>query len=99
MPRIFWMGSFLRGFPTRTLYTFLSSSMQVITCPAHLIFIDLICPMIFGDENRLWNSVFAKIKLRHELDGRHDTILYTAFLRLCNVQKADENKRLKTVSF
>jgi hypothetical protein len=34
------------GFPTKTLYTFLSSSMCCSTCPVYLI----LCLMISGDE-------------------------------------------------
>jgi hypothetical protein len=38
-------GLFPSGFPTKTLYTFLSSPMRV-TCPVHLIRLDLTCLMI-----------------------------------------------------
>jgi hypothetical protein len=45
-------GLFPSGFPAKTLYTFLSSPVRA-TCPAHLIRLDLICPMISGDGYKL----------------------------------------------
>jgi hypothetical protein len=44
------------SFPTKTLYTFLSSTMHA-TYPAHIIHLDLICLMIFGID-KLWSSSF-----------------------------------------
>jgi hypothetical protein len=46
------------GFPTKTLYTPLLSSIRA-TCPAHLILLDFITRTILGEEYRLWSSLLC----------------------------------------
>jgi hypothetical protein len=49
-------GLFPSGFPTKTVYRFLSSPMRA-TFPAHFIRHDVICLMISGDDYKLRSSI------------------------------------------
>jgi hypothetical protein len=53
-------GLFPTGFPTESLYTSFSSTMRA-TYPAHVILLDLICLMIFGNEYKLWSFSTCKL--------------------------------------
>ena len=56
-------GFFPSGFPTKTLYTPLSSPIRA-TCPAHLILLDFITRTILGEEVRSCCRLVNKISTR-----------------------------------
>jgi hypothetical protein len=57
-------GLFPLGFPTKTLYTYLSSPMCT-TSPTPLILVDLICLVIFGDEYKIWCFSLCNFLILH----------------------------------
>jgi len=80
-----WIPSviFLSGFPTKNFLAFLVSPVCV-TCPAHLILLDLITLTISCEEYKLWYPLIWLRQLNYELRMRDRTqVQFFCFVTLC----------------
>jgi hypothetical protein len=76
-------GLFRSGFPTKILFAFFISRIRD-SCPSHLIFLNLITAIIFGEELKLWNFSVCSFFLSscsYSISFRFNILLSTLF---CN---------------
>jgi len=92
-------GLFPFGFPTKTLYTAISSSIRA-TCPAHLIVLDFITRTLLGEEYKSFSSSLCNVlhsPVTSSLLGPnvHYLILYYVYKHVAMPPFKESNSQLR----